>query len=85
MKKVNAMVKVQEYDRKLADLDKWMARDIEKMGKIEEEIGGTALTLTKKREAAKIHNQLERGYRRMAKSYSKYSKKRKALKRKFAI
>ena len=53
MKKVNAMVKVQEYDRKLADLDKWMARDIEKMGKIEEEIGGTALTLTKKREAAK--------------------------------
>lgn len=85
MKKVNAMVKVQEYDRKLADLEKWMARDIEKMNKIEEEIEGTALTLTKKKEAAKIHNQLERGYRRMTKSYNRYTKKRKALKRKFAI
>lgn len=85
MKKVNAMVKVQEYDRKLADLEKWMARDIEKMNKIEEEIEGAALTLTKKKEAAKIHNQLERGYRRMTKSYNRYTKKRKALKRKFAI
>ena len=85
MKKVNAMVKVQEYDRKIADLDKWMARDVEKMNKIEEEIGGTALTMAKKREAAKLHNQLEKSYRRMAKSYAKYTKKRKALKRKFAI
>lgn len=85
MKKINAMVKVQEYDRKLADLDKWMARDIEKMSKIEEEVSGSALTMTKKKEAAKIHNQLEKGYRRMAKSHSRYTRKRKALKRKFAI
>lgn len=85
MKKVNAMVKVQEYDRKIADLDKWMARDVEKMNKIEEEISGTALTMAKKKEAAKLHNQLEKSYRRMAKSYAKYTKKRKALKRKFAI
>ena len=85
MKKVNAMVKVQEYDRKIADLDKWMARDVEKMNKIEEEISGTALTMAKKREAAKLHNQLEKSYRRMAKSYNKYTKKRKTLKRKFAI
>lgn len=85
MKKIDAMVKVQELKKAMEKFEGWASRDLEKMNTIEEKIADTEITLTKKKELAKIYNDVEKNYRRNIKAYAKNCKKWKALKRKFAI
>ena len=85
MKKINAMVKVQELKKAMERYNAWAERDLDKMNAIEEKIADTEVTIAEKKKLAKIHNDLAKDYRRSVKLYAKTCKKWKALKRKFAI